>query len=238
MNLSNSDLQRWLAAITNQPKKPTDLMLWVQGPLKTFFPFTRLFMAHGELVAGQVKTNHWLQCGHATDYLQQLSTTFELEHRGSLKWWFANRRPFCIDPDQPPEFATSSEVEEIRKFSLQNVAAHGILNMRANAGTYFSFSGISGPFTDWHLDALQVLTPVLNDLYLAFMGDQIPNVQKPLVTLTPRQNEIVRLAVDGLDDKTIARSLGLVEKTVRNQLTNIYGRFGVHKRTQLLALLR
>ena len=238
MTLSEDDMGRWLKALTLQPQRPVDLMQWVGGPLKSFFPFTKLFMAHGELIAGQVKTTHWKQYGHADDYLEQLATTFELDHRGSLKWWFENRRPFIIDPSNPPVFTTAFEIHEIKQFSLENIAAHGVLNLRANVGTYFSFCGLSGPLGKWHLDALQLIAPVLNDLYLAHIADQITDNARRTVALTHRQNEIVRLAVEGYDDKTIARGLCVAEKTIRNQLTEIYGRLGIHSRSQLVVRFR
>jgi DNA-binding CsgD family transcriptional regulator len=195
-------------------------------------------MAHGELVAGQIKTTHWLASGHEPRYLQQLATTFELEHRGSMQWWFTNRQPFTIDPQAPPSFASQFEMDEIRAFDLQNVAAHGVLNSRSNAGTYFSFAGVSSPLSDWHLEALQLMAPVLNDLYLAHIAMQATGLPVALQTLTPRQKDIVRQVAAGLDDKTVARQLGISEKTVRNQLSKIYAQLGVGKRTQLLSLLR
>ena len=238
MTLSEDDMGRWLKALTLQPLRSIDLMQWINGPLKSFFPFTRLFMAHGELIAGQIKTTHWEQHGHASDYLEQLSTTFELDQRGSLKWWFENRRPFCIDPSNPPVFATDFEVDEIKRFHLKNIAAHGVLSLRANVGTYFSFCGLAEPLGQWHLDALQLIAPVLNDLYLAHIADQITYNARRAVALTQRQNEIVRLAVQGHDDKTIARGLCVAEKTIRNQLTEIYGRLGINSRSQLVVLFR
>lgn len=237
-HLTKQDLQRWLEAITAQPKHAHELLPWVEGKLRVFFPFTQLFMAHGELVAGQIRTTHWLSSGHEERYLQQRATTFELEHRGSMQWWFINRQPFTIDPNAPPPFASQFEVDEIQTFGLQNVAAHGVLNSRSNAGTYFGFTGVSTPLSNWHLAALRLLAPVLNDLFLAYIAAQAPACTFALHALTLRQKDIVRQVVAGQDDKSVARQLGISEKTVRNQLSEIYAQLGVSKRTQLQALLR
>lgn len=238
LHLTNSDLQLWLKVITTQPKEVHEFLPWIENRVRDFFPFKRLFMAHGELVAGQIKTTHWLASGHEADYLQQLATTFELEHRGSMAWWFANRLPFTIDPAAPPPFASEFEVAEILAFDLKNVAAHGVLNCRSNAGTYFSFTGVAMPLSDWHIEALHLLAPVLNDLYLTHMALQMTTITKIVDRLTLRKKDIVRLIAEGQDDKSVARKLGISEKTVRNQLTEIYAQLGVSKRTQLLALLR
>lgn len=213
-------------------------MDWVVGPLRAFFPFQQAFLCHGELVAGQIRVTHWKSVGHGPAYLEQLATTFELRQRGSLGWWLANRQPFAIDPHHPPPYSTTFEIEEIQAFSLRSIAAHGIINVKASAGTYFSFAGVGTP-SAWHIDALRLIAPVLNDLLLGYVAtQQAQALQKGLAVLTPSQTTIVRHIVAGADDKSIARSLGIAEKTVRNQLTRAYAILGVHKRSQLIALLR
>lgn len=238
MKLSEVDYARWSNALQTQPRTPKDLMPWVEKELRQFFPYQRLFMAYGELIADQIKTTHWLATGYEDQYLEAVARTLEINTRGSLRWWFANRQPFFIDPEHPPAFATPYEVEEIKTQGLQNIAAHGVLNIRAIAGTYFSFAGVPAPLSDWHLDALRILTPVLNDLYLAYLAEVAGNVPISFASLSDRQKDIVRQLATGIDDKTIACNLGVAEKTVRNQLTEIYDHLNISKRTQLLHMLR
>lgn len=236
MTLSQQDMDVWLEALCRLPTDPAQLLLWIDGPLRHFFAFERLICAHGELVAGQIKVTHWLASGFTAQQQVQLVSSFELAQRGSLAWWLANRRPFYIDPEAPPCYATAFEVEEIRFYGMGNIVAHGILNAKTNAGTYFSFSGVKPPLSEWHLDALRLITPVLNDLFLAYITTS-SHVDSRLDTLSPRQKVIVRHLMAGFDNKTIARSMGISEKTVRNQLSEVYFQLGVHTRTQLLALL-
>ena len=239
MKLSDNDLQNWLRALTTQPKTPVDgLVDWLMGPVKAFFPFGRVILGHGEQVAGQIQLTHTLALGHDDAYLQQLAGTFDLANRGSMGWWFTHRKPFNLDPACPPPFATPFELDEIRNFKLGRIVAHGILNARTSAGTYFSFSAIPDALTDWHLDALTLITPVLNDLYLGYIAHEQKGMAHALGSLTPRQNDIVRLIAKGIDDKSIAKCLGISEKTVRNHLTDIYRGLSVHKRAQLMALVR
>lgn len=238
MKFSPRDLQNWLRAVTTQPRSHDGLMDWISGPLKDFFPFTRVFLGHGEHVAGQIHVTHWLAQGHQDTPPRGIDTPFDLETRGTLKWWLAHRLPFYIDVDRPPTFATAFELDEIRTAGLGRIAAHGVINAKANAGTYFSFAGIPDELSDWHLDALTLIAPVLNGLFLSHVAAQHTHQQGSFLSLTARQKDIVRRIAIGLDDKAIARILGIAEKTVRNQLTHIYRRMGVHKRAQLMALLR
>jgi DNA-binding NarL/FixJ family response regulator len=54
----------------------------------------------------------------------------------------------------------------------------------------------------------------------------------PRSQLTDREQEVLTMVGDGLPNKTIARRLGITERTVKAHLTNIYQRLGVTDRTQ------
>ncbi|KWT97094.1 MULTISPECIES: helix-turn-helix transcriptional regulator [unclassified Variovorax] len=237
-HLTKNDLKAWVAAVTHPLASSGSLIAWVEGPLRAFFPFEGVVLGHGELVAGQLVVTHMLATGHDEAYLRQIATTFELRQRASLAWWFSTRQPFHIDPDNPPPHASAFELDEIERFGLGNVAGHGVLNVRANAGTYFGFAGVGAPLRDWHLEALTLIAPVLNDLMLSHIALEQRSATNRLDPLTPRQKEIVRQLAAGKSNKAIALSVGITEKSVRNQLAKVYARVGVHKRTELIALLK
>ncbi|HEU0090269.1 MAG TPA: response regulator transcription factor [Pseudonocardiaceae bacterium] len=60
----------------------------------------------------------------------------------------------------------------------------------------------------------------------------------PLDQLTPREYEILTLLAAGESNARIARRLGVTEKTVRNQLTNVFSKLGVADRVQAALLAR
>jgi DNA-binding NarL/FixJ family response regulator len=59
---------------------------------------------------------------------------------------------------------------------------------------------------------------------LVFTREQLT---KNLVTLSPRERQIVRLAMDGLGNKEIATQIGASPKTVEGHLTAIFERFDI-----------
>lgn len=59
----------------------------------------------------------------------------------------------------------------------------------------------------------------------------------PVTKLTPRQNEIANLVAQGLDNKTIARRMGISNKTVRNQLVSVFEKLDIENRVQLAVLI-
>ena len=54
----------------------------------------------------------------------------------------------------------------------------------------------------------------------------------PDTKLTDREQEVLDMVGAGLPNKTIARRLGISERTVKAHLTNVYQRLGVTDRTQ------
>jgi DNA-binding NarL/FixJ family response regulator len=59
------------------------------------------------------------------------------------------------------------------------------------------------------------------------------------ITLTPREEAIVRLVLAAKTNKAIAGELGISEQSVKNRLTTLYRKFGVSSRLQLMrSLLR
>jgi DNA-binding NarL/FixJ family response regulator len=67
------------------------------------------------------------------------------------------------------------------------------------------------------------------------------SIEKPELTgwddLTPRDREIVQLVAQGLNNREIAETLCLSEKTVKNRLTNILSCLSLRDRTQLAVRL-
>ena len=57
-------------------------------------------------------------------------------------------------------------------------------------------------------------------------------------TLTPREQDILALIVDGRSNREIAQELYIAVGTVKNHVKNIYSKLNVHSRTQAVARAR
>jgi DNA-binding CsgD family transcriptional regulator len=236
---SSLDLKAWVAALSAVPTGAMTeerILNWVEGPLRRFFPFQRFLGGYGRLSGGRIQMRKLVTSGHEAAFLASLENAFNLTSRGCFAWWVQNRAAFILDPASPPPFATSSELDEIRQFSLGVIAAHGVIDPFANTGTYISFSGISADHPDSTRASLNLIAPVLHALFLA--TEQVATSPLDLTKLTDRQRQLVDLAVMGLPDKTIATRLGISENTVGNHFRGIYERLGITKRSQLIAALK
>jgi hypothetical protein len=56
LSLSEPDLKNWTQALKALPAQVHELLPWIEGPLRKFFPFARIFMAHGELPSSTVES--------------------------------------------------------------------------------------------------------------------------------------------------------------------------------------
>jgi len=87
----------------------------------------------------------------------------------------------------------------------------------------------------------------VDQLLVAFNGSAEPVAAPPPVRapqpsliepLTEREVEVLHLIAQGLSDREVAERLIVVIGTVKRHLNNLYGKLGVHSRTQALARAR
>lgn len=239
------DLDAWVYALRMLPVTPvaeSDVLAWVEGPVRRFLPFEKFYAGYGSLAGGRIQTRLLITSGFTPEFLAGLVNTFDLKARGCLAWWVANRKAFLLDrsgardESGTPIPATKSELDEIEQFSLGVVAAHGVIDPFVNSGTYISFSGVTASRPRQTLAALDLIAPVLHTLFL--QTKQAEDSKIDLTALTDRQRELVELAAMGLSDKAIASRLRISDSTVGNHFRAIYAKLGISKRSQLIALLK
>lgn len=76
---------------------------------------------------------------------------------------------------------------------------------------------------------------VLERLAHMHVGDGAP---APVVDLSRREREVLELVARGAGNEQIARELGIVAQTVRNYISNIYDKLGVHSRAEAVVWAR
>src|SRR3954465_6501611 len=90
--LSDLDLQAWIAALRELPTgavTDADVLAWVEGPLRQFFPFERFFGAYGNLSGGRARMLSSLSIGHTPEFLASRASAFDLSSRSVTAWWIA-----------------------------------------------------------------------------------------------------------------------------------------------------
>jgi DNA-binding NarL/FixJ family response regulator len=80
-----------------------------------------------------------------------------------------------------------------------------------------------------------------NDLLgVLVLGREVKEVKqlKTFYELTGRELDTIQGIINGFANKEIANFLGIVERTVKAHLTNIYNKLGISNKVQLFSLLR
>jgi len=72
---------------------------------------------------------------------------------------------------------------------------------------------------------------------LSPLSDKLVGVLRTAEHLTPREVNVVSLFVKLFNDKTVARTLGTKQQTVRNQIASAMRKLNVHSREELVALI-
>lgn len=219
------------------PTESKQFPAWLDQYLKPLFRCEKLFCVHGDVIAGEVKATHWLASGYETTAFQSFTRTFEWSQRGCLKWWLQHRKPFLLDIQAPPPYASEFEIQEMHFSGLHSVVGHGLINHLAKEGSYFSLGNLADPLGPWHLELMELVMPVMHSQFLDFIHQQA-HISLDMEGIPPRQREILRHTLRGLSDKEIALQMTISEKTVRNQLSKLYKILHVSSRMQLMAKLR
>jgi DNA-binding CsgD family transcriptional regulator len=244
-NLSGPDLQTWLEVLSALPGAPVTeggILAWVEGPLRKFFPFEKFLGAYGGLSGGMIRMRSLVTSGYEQEFLSTLEGVFDVTSRGCFSWWTSKRKPFFLDETGARDerdaqiIPSKRELEELERFGLGAVAAHGVIDPYAKAGTYISFAGVPRTRHKRTLAALDLIAPVLHSLFMVTKQPEKAGVD--LTPLTDRQRELIDLALEGLSDKAIARRLSISDHTVGNHFRAIYAQLGISKRSQLIALLK
>ena len=177
VDLSGPDLQTWLEVLSALPAAPvteSDILAWVEGPLRKFFPFEKFLGAYGGLSGGMIRMRSLVTSGYPQEFLSTLEDVFD---RDVARMFFVvgiqaeallsrrdrragRARRFRL-------FASKRELEELKRFALGAVAAHGVIDPYAKAGTYISFAGVPRTRHKRTLAALDLIAPVLHSLFMA-----------------------------------------------------------------------
>jgi hypothetical protein len=84
-NLSGPDLQTWLEVLSAVPGAPvteSDILAFVEGPLRKFFPFEKFLGAYGGLSGGMIRMRSLVTSGYPQEFLSSLEDVFNLTSPG------------------------------------------------------------------------------------------------------------------------------------------------------------
>jgi len=116
------------------------------------------------------------------------------------------------------------------------MTGHGDIPMSVNAMKAGAFDFLEKPFNPQHM--LNQIQSCLQQAELDFLEAEKRELQKSkLKSLSPRENEIINLLVDGLSSKHIAQMLNISHKTVEIHRTHIRQKLGTESIAQIVNMV-
>lgn len=94
------DLDTWIHTLRMVPTTSvteSDVLAWVEGPLRCFFPFEQFWGGYGGLSGGRMQMRSLATSGHSKEFIAGLENTLDLKWRGCFEWWVSNRKAFILD---------------------------------------------------------------------------------------------------------------------------------------------
>lgn len=125
-----------------------------------------------------------------------------------------------------------------QKISLPIIfmTGHGDIPMSVNAMKAGAFDFLEKPFNPQHM--LNQIQSCLQQAELDFLEAEKRELQRSkLKSLSPRENEIINLLVDGLSSKHIAQMLNISHKTVEIHRTHIRQKLGTESIAQIVNMV-
>lgn len=124
--------------------------------------------------------------------------------------------------------------EESRVTEAVKLGVHGYLLKEMNAKSFvYAIETVIDGNAYIHPSATSDLVDDYRRLMYKETRDDIPdNFERPYHLYTKRECEILQLLTDGQSNKSIAKTLDISEKTVKNHVSSLFKKMQVHDRTQ------
>jgi DNA-binding CsgD family transcriptional regulator len=187
----------------------------------------------------QLQVTHALPLGYPAGLVRNVSSVSDLGQRRALQAWLANGKPLVVDLPDDQQQVSLLEAEEIERFSLGRIAAHGMLDFERQVGSYMSYCGVEPTWSKPRVaEILQLITPALHLALMQVLSE--PQLASDVVrgsapALSATEYELVTWLARGLTNADIARLRNRSPHTVRNQLSALFSKLGVRNRAEALA---
>jgi len=208
---------------------------WTTGPLQRIFPHKIMFAAIGELEEHSFHIKKFINHNFPSGFVEASRLpNGTLAMPPLLKKWWSDGKPILFHPDLQKMTGKSFWGSLLKKYDLQNKAAHGIRSLENRSVSYFTFHQIPEKLTARHAYLLEMLVP---HMYVAFMrfAEDLPGPsivhRFDFHAISPREAEILKWIQLGKTNWEIGEIMQLSEKTIKTYIERILKKLGVANRT-------
>lgn len=209
----------------------------VRGPCRRLLPHTSLIAAIGQVDLDHISIKLLIPVDYPVAALATLGEVLNLRDRSALAHWMQSREPLVLSVASAPDLLSQRERQEMVRHDFRRVGAHGVLDVNAQAGSYFSFANVPETWSTTMIsERLRLIAPLLHEALSVIHRRSTPATDGAALTAT--EMEILRWIEAGRTNAEIARLRSRSPATVRNQLTGIFRKLGASNRTEAIRLTR
>jgi LuxR family transcriptional regulator, quorum-sensing system regulator CviR len=207
--------------------------------------WVRPLLPHGLLAAvlGRIDLEHLEICRFVgVDYpeeaLRQLPLVINLRERPVVQRWVQTREPLVLQLPEDAQLMSERGRFEVEAFQLGRLAIHGLVDLAAKTGSYFSFGQVPVDIDKRALlTTLALVAPLLHQALMAVHQNTVEPKPSPLSILSPAERELLQWVAAGRSNNEIAHLRGRSAATVRNQIHSAFVKLGVSSRIEAVRIV-
>ena len=211
---------------------------WTKADLQAVLPHGAFMACVGKLLDLGVRPFETVSADFPEEYLSD-------GHGGTghcrgflMQRWMTSREPQLFDLDRDAAVEDVGCLKAFRASGLQNIAAHGLVEVNREHASFFSFHQLPHPPRESQGKVLKLMAAPIHAALLRcvqrqMLGDTDMGIRRP--ALTKRENEVLGWLGHGKSNGEIAAILHSSVNTVKNQTQAILSKLGVNTRAQAAA---
>lgn len=208
-----------------------DLTMWSQIHLKRAIPHHGLECGTGSITATGLRISQVRHFDIPGSYFAALAEDGDVR-APFVANWLLERRPQWVEA-APTEVVGEPWAQVLRRLELDSLAFHAVMSSD-RAMTFFGFYRLPRPLSEANRYLLHLITPHLHVAAMRFSKRQSRDNRIDMFDMTQREREILGWLHLGKTNWEIGQLLSISDKTVKNHIQNIFFKFDVHNRVQLV----
>lgn len=212
----------------------------MNNQIQRIFPHDGIACGIGNIAEKNVKPYRMLLHRFPREYVESIRQPDGGLNSPLMARWRSKRVPILVDPEQSQFGWSKPWLEDVKKYALRNIAAHGQIDLQGELTSYFCLIRSPGPLGDRHVHILKCLVPHLHVALVRAMATLEDTTAKPdterlAVELTQRQKEVLRWLHLGKTNWEIAKIIGTSEDNIKYHVNQIFEKLNARNRTQAVA---
>ncbi len=219
----------------HKAKTSADIAKLVNTSLRQLIPHSMTAYGIGELASKKIYDQ--VNIGFPDGYIQEVVDKHNLLASPVAKQWSETQSPVLISKNEVPKKYPLAWQQAFRKHNINNLIAHGLVDITGKQTSYFSFADFKQEPGERELHIIDLVVPHLHVAISRSLDSSRNSTQNSAnkSIISKRELEILTWVYDGKTNIEIGELLCISGFTVKNHIKNILEKLGAANRTHAVA---